>query len=1185
MKTTKTRIFGAFVAVIMLVSCFAASVVSADAASITFSDVKKADWHYNYVTYMAEKKIINGYDKEDHVEFRPNNYVKRSEFIKMLVETFGLEGSDSGTSFSDVKSGDWYYEYYNTAASKGIISKVFSGTEMLPNQELTREEAAALLMAYLDYPENDVVSSSMFDDYSSISSKYRTYVLQAAAADIINGFDDDGKTNFRPKEGLRRAQAAKILAIAAGTIADGGSVSSYAFDDSNNITVTSSGTISGLDDIQNVIIGEDVGSGTVNFTGCTINGRVDNRSSATVVFSGCDVNVLELNGLASTVSLKQDTEVYSLSVNVPSAKVSLYNSASVSNLTANKDSLSITTSGDDAKITNLKIYGNNTTSNITPKNLTITDGKTATIGSVKYANGLKGNVSLAWSNNTEKITFETYSSGTLYWFYSKTNSYTASTFESAYNSATSKNCITASENKKYTENLTGGNVTDENKYLIVSYKKGSTYTTPTAFDREAYKTGFKSTPTLSANASTGIVTISFSLQFTGGTTYYYLTNDETVPDSYSTAKAIWESVDSTIRQSTTGTSFASIQKEPAENYKYCVFFRTDSSNNGYKPIIVKMPTGNSNFTEKPAIVVGGADNGDDVIKFVPTFAGKITYYYTDRSMSFNNNAQLFDYFAPSNATEIHNYSFKANEKVSINIDELTESNKFLAIKITKTLTNNTESNILISMLERKIDGTGFKNGTTPAAYRVKGMTDYVAITFEIANSTKTKSVKYMFLNTNKTYTSSADFLKDYDSTENIKNEITSFTSGAELFIESTKRSYVAFLVEDSNGRYFVPKTVSVSNTGYGISNPKFTYVDTGFEDEDGNSTGVYCYLTLESVLPVKLKYKGFDKLPSTSDLNNAPSYDLNGGKAIKVGKNEIVVDKSVVNSNNYIYVYAVIDDSTTVGTLSLGDVKASYSETRYGLKLTPKVTFNKSEFVDTFDYTSVANGELKWYYTNTAPKSVSEFNTGYSSASFRNGATLSVGDKDGNFEAYPISFVSSYKYLAYLFSDGTSTTYTVRYCDVSELHTLLKDVELSKDNKTVTYTAYTTGVSVDSGNSLCLRYYYSDYKDSFTNSFVTFNEKTTTNSNGTTYTTYDSAYYSSFKSKYDAKVKTDSSVTTLNPDDYFGELALDGSVDVALVKNKQRYLYLAVYRDTNNDDGTKTYTQYGVYEFTIPAGT
>ena len=176
------KIFTRAIVTVLCLAMLATCALTASAAD-EFSDVKSNNWFYGYVTYMSGKGIIHGYPEGT---FLPSKDVNRSEFIKMMVATFGLTAK-TAISFNDVSESNWYHEYYSKAAAQGFLGEVFTGNTMRPTDPLRREEAAALLMAYLDYPEDAKASSSKFEDYTDIASEYRDYVLQAAEAGIIDG--------------------------------------------------------------------------------------------------------------------------------------------------------------------------------------------------------------------------------------------------------------------------------------------------------------------------------------------------------------------------------------------------------------------------------------------------------------------------------------------------------------------------------------------------------------------------------------------------------------------------------------------------------------------------------------------------------------------------------------------------------------------------------------------------------------------------------------------------------------------------------------------------------------------------------------------------------------------------------------------------------------------------------------
>lgn len=198
-------------AVCLVVTLFAGVMVPG-AGAVTYTDVADDFWAYDEIYYLTDKGILEG---DGTGRFRPTDDVTHIEFIKMIVATFNLV--DTATvNYTNVP--DWAREgrYLEKAAAQGFLldeyTRDFDFTE-----ELTREEAVALVMRYLDLDDEIAVSSSYFPDYSDISSAYRSYVLTAVGAGIVQG-DETG--NFRPDRVLTRSEALRILYTAAGAIYD-----------------------------------------------------------------------------------------------------------------------------------------------------------------------------------------------------------------------------------------------------------------------------------------------------------------------------------------------------------------------------------------------------------------------------------------------------------------------------------------------------------------------------------------------------------------------------------------------------------------------------------------------------------------------------------------------------------------------------------------------------------------------------------------------------------------------------------------------------------------------------------------------------------------------------------------------------------------------------------------------------
>ena len=106
----------------------------------TFSDVPGGTWYANAVTVLAAGGAISGYPDNT---FRPNNNIKRSEFVTMIVALYGTT-SGAASPFSDVPTSHWAYNYIATAYSKGWVSGYENNT-FKPDQNINRAEAVSFL--------------------------------------------------------------------------------------------------------------------------------------------------------------------------------------------------------------------------------------------------------------------------------------------------------------------------------------------------------------------------------------------------------------------------------------------------------------------------------------------------------------------------------------------------------------------------------------------------------------------------------------------------------------------------------------------------------------------------------------------------------------------------------------------------------------------------------------------------------------------------------------------------------------------------------------------------------------------------------------------------------------------------------------------------------------------------------
>lgn len=171
-----------------------------------FIDVPASHWANPYVTELAKKDIISGYDDNT---FRPNNSVTREEFVKMIVGASGLYKADAQCEFEDVPSDAWHYSYIASAYVNEIVSGV-TDTEFGVGSKITRQDVAVIAARIIKRFKGDVAipETTTLTDIDTVSDYAADSVKLLNGMEIINGYDDG---SFMPKNTLTRAEAATII--------------------------------------------------------------------------------------------------------------------------------------------------------------------------------------------------------------------------------------------------------------------------------------------------------------------------------------------------------------------------------------------------------------------------------------------------------------------------------------------------------------------------------------------------------------------------------------------------------------------------------------------------------------------------------------------------------------------------------------------------------------------------------------------------------------------------------------------------------------------------------------------------------------------------------------------------------------------------------------------------------------
>lgn len=176
-------------------------------SSDSFTDLDRNHWAYDRICELVEKGIVKGYEDGS---FRPDNSIKREEFVKVMVEAFSMEPEKGTLPFSDVSEDDWSYPYLCTAVKNGLIQGV-SPEEFGYGQNVTREDAAVILDRVLQNSDWELPAENektVFSDGDEIADYAKQAVEKMQKAGILNGLPDG---SFAPKQQAARAEICAMV--------------------------------------------------------------------------------------------------------------------------------------------------------------------------------------------------------------------------------------------------------------------------------------------------------------------------------------------------------------------------------------------------------------------------------------------------------------------------------------------------------------------------------------------------------------------------------------------------------------------------------------------------------------------------------------------------------------------------------------------------------------------------------------------------------------------------------------------------------------------------------------------------------------------------------------------------------------------------------------------------------------
>ncbi|MDR1100852.1 MAG: S-layer homology domain-containing protein [Clostridiales bacterium] len=174
-----------------------------------FSDVG-GHWAESDIYDMVARGIVDGMGNGT---FAPDREITRAELVKLLAV---ISGGDIGgeASFVDVPADEWYSGYIAWAEASKVVNG-YDNFMFMPNQTVTRQEMAVMIVRYLDYkgiqmPETG--ANYEFADGDEISDWALEAIGTAQRTGLLEGVEVEQNMRFiYPKNSTTRAEATTVL--------------------------------------------------------------------------------------------------------------------------------------------------------------------------------------------------------------------------------------------------------------------------------------------------------------------------------------------------------------------------------------------------------------------------------------------------------------------------------------------------------------------------------------------------------------------------------------------------------------------------------------------------------------------------------------------------------------------------------------------------------------------------------------------------------------------------------------------------------------------------------------------------------------------------------------------------------------------------------------------------------------
>lgn len=157
------------------------------AAETGLADIVTRPWAAEAIGSLSKAGIIKGVSA---TAFNPDAKITRGDFCVIIARALGYDGTAATTSsFGDVDAGKYYANYIGYVADKGIVNGYDDGG-FKPENSISRQEMMVVVARFLGADgTTDTAALNVFPDKDSVAAWAAPYVAYLVDAGIVSGTD------------------------------------------------------------------------------------------------------------------------------------------------------------------------------------------------------------------------------------------------------------------------------------------------------------------------------------------------------------------------------------------------------------------------------------------------------------------------------------------------------------------------------------------------------------------------------------------------------------------------------------------------------------------------------------------------------------------------------------------------------------------------------------------------------------------------------------------------------------------------------------------------------------------------------------------------------------------------------------------------------------------------------------